>query len=429
VLAVACVLHTKGSCTTREIMTALGQVQRDRIDRATTLGRELGLFTRCISTRNLQRFAVVLMPPTRRPVYPARAILATGASKMPPSELGSFPKNGKLSSLASIDIVDIENKSITQGVVEELNAVEQKKIEDAKARRRRRPKPIPVPKEPTPEIAAAVLALANIWASACRNAFGRLKWSSVLRGEKPWMSPNPKQQRRWRAYYRLHMMLQEHQIDPAEYCVAMAAWGASQQIPRVPNAAVLSGECGRNRYWMWKAQLEAKWVGVPNVVRREAAASLADPNDQLAVVLRHAWQQCRQYGTREAISLLWDPEVLWLLHLQEKAAKVVIDELLAQPNSEYAPKVREALRTIWDDPARRCRLTKVWTQTIGPRHTLQEVVVPEGVVEQQTKLRALQAKYAELHAQEKAQFHAESVAAATRSVMAAVRQRQARRRA
>lgn len=428
VFAVAHHLQYRGPSTVAEIGAALGQADRRWAMRATALGRELGLFIRSCRSRGRYTWTVVSTPPPARPpVYPARAILATGASKMPSASTPESTNSVQWSSLASIDNTEIQ--SIDQSIESELNAEEEKRVREAKARRRRRPKPIPVPKEPSPETAAAVLELAKTWAAACRSAFGRLKWSSALQGEKPWMSPNPKQQRRWRAYYRLWAMLKEHRIEPAEFCVAMAVWGASQRIPRVPNPAVLCGDAGRTRYWMWREQHEQLWSGVADAVRREAQASIADPNTQLAVVLHHAWRQCRRQGTREAISLLWDPEVIWLLQLQEKAAKPVIAELLQQPGSEYAPKMQEALRVIGKDLVRQRRLLTVWTRTIGPRNTLQEYVIPEGVVQRQTLLHALREEGAALRAEERARQHEASVAAQVRSMMASVRRHQARRHA
>jgi hypothetical protein len=224
-------------------------------------------------------------------------------------------------------------------------------------------------------------------------------------------------------------MLQEHQIDPTEFCVAIAQWAASRRIPRAPNPASMCGEAGRTKWWWWREQHAEKWTGVPDVVRREAQASVADPKVQLAVVLRHRWHECKRWGARDAISLLWDPEVIWLLRLQEKAAQSVIADLLAQPDSEYAPAMREALRRIDQDLVTQRRLVRVWSQTIGPRHTLPEVVIPEGVVQRQTLLRALREEGAVLRAQERAQQHADAEAFRMRDLMARVRRHQMVRRA
>ena len=85
VYAVAFLLHDEGPQTTQGIMTALGQTQRDRIDRATGLGCEIGLFTRTIGAHNLRTYAVVSTPPPGRPpVYPPRGSIANPAAGASP---------------------------------------------------------------------------------------------------------------------------------------------------------------------------------------------------------------------------------------------------------------------------------------------------------------------------------------------------------
>jgi hypothetical protein len=450
-------LHEEGSLTTQEIKTALGQTQRDWVDRATTLGRETGLFTSHVGARNLRTFSVVTTPPPQHPpVYPARAILAPGVSAMNAAHLDtanrqvSVPKNGKvcvpetgkltvkvgttLISRGRDTTHESKEQSLTEIGVEGNTGTSTEVVASAAQRvapRRKYAKPSPVPSEPSPEVVQEVYALAHMWAAACRTAFNVLRWNSALRAEA-WRSPDPKQQRRWRAFYRLWAMLREHQIDPAEFCVAVTHRRSQWSRRTVPNPASMSGECGRQIYWWWKermTQVEAeKWVGTADLVRKEAQASLRSRTQSLALSLRHAWAECKHVGAREAMSFLWQPEVIWLLRQQEPAARPIIAELLAQPNSEYAPKMRAALRKLETDLRTQAWLIKLWSRVIGPRRTLHEYAVPDDVLARQIAAReqrhaAIASRVAERRAQAESEMK-DSI----RWTMWSARRRQAVRR-
>jgi hypothetical protein len=223
-------------------------------------------------------------------------------------------------------------------------------------------------------------------------------------------------------------MLTAHKIDPTEYCVAIAQTHSQRPSRPVPNPASMGGEAGRQMWWWWRTLHAEKWTGVPDAVRAEVSACIVDDETRLRVNLRHAMQQCRHTGAREAVTFLWDPRVIWLLRLHEPAARSIIEELLAQPGSEYAPKMREALRAISTNQKQQLWLCKVWTRTIGPRRTLREHMVPDAVLAKQIALRelrhsAIAGRVAERRAQAKSE-----AASTIQWTMWSARQRQATRR-
>jgi len=206
-------------------------------------------------------------------------------------------------------------------------------------------KPLVAPITPTSEEAAPVLALATTWAAACRSAFHAPRWASAFRTATPWSSLDPKQRRRWAAYYRLAARLREWGADPGEFCVAVATHFATYRrgdALRVPNPTQVSGDWGWRIWWEWRTSRFAEGGGSEATVRARTAGGVATRDEQVVREIAHVWQQCRHQGCLEGVSLHWRPEVLWLLRTTEPAARQVLAGMLSGAPEDDDAVAREA---------------------------------------------------------------------------------------
>lgn len=220
---------------------------------------------------------------------------------------------------------------------------------------------------PAPAEAAPALALAATWAAACRSAFGAPRWASAFRDQRPWASADPKQRRRWVAYARLALRLQEWGADPKEFCVAVAEHFARYRragTMRAPNPTQVSGDWGWRIWWEWRTERLA--LG-PQVPAARAAGNLATLDDQVKVDIRAAYAECQHSGALGGLSLTSRPEVLWLFRLQEPAARQVLAGWLADAGDPDVARVRAGMARVSASPKLQRWLLRLWREAVGFR--------------------------------------------------------------
>ena len=226
---------------------------------------------------------------------------------------------------------------------------------------------------------ATVQRLVTLWGNATATAFGRSFVSRLFTGSTPWVSPNPKEQRRWTDFVRLAVRLEESRIDFAEFCTAIMQHFASHphggaKRPATPRH--VCGEYGRKIWEEWRQARLAEGAGSAKRVTAAAALGTQDRSEKFCAVLRGAYTECKSTSPEEAVSLTWGSEVLWVLRATEPSMRPAVETLLARPDGEVGDlTLRDAvvagLAKIKAKPTHGARLLHLRNTLVGtPRPVL-----------------------------------------------------------
>jgi hypothetical protein len=183
---------------------------------------------------------------------------------------------------------------------------------------------------------------------------------------------------------RLDARLTEAKIDPAEFCTAIAEhfklWSKQAGCSKLTNMRQVSGDKGKGIWERWRKRRLAEG-GVTDVQqenRVEAAAILGTMTEaeQISQGIRQAWDDCLREGVSSwTISLLWKPEVLWLLTTYEPSTRPTI-RTITQQDSDLARKTLEGFAYIRTHPSRQSWLAALHSKVLGTRAPLLKREMP-----------------------------------------------------